>query len=592
MSDATEGDGEPDFAALEARAKRRQMAVFGLVAVVAIGGAGSIFFFGRRAEQQEAQRAAAELRDCLLGAPLDAGESVWRRFRRRQLAVMSLSDADRAVRGAKLWPLSCRDAADRTLQRAAGDTPDAARKGLADLIRELANPTAAWKDLSEPLAGVAALLESLAPGPATRGPEPIPSAVPGVEELPASAALSKKGTSLNHSYTEDNAGASLPVLVDEEGLPAPLFCGFRADSREANCRTLKELGAVRGHGLRLLGTADPDAEHLVFAGRRGSEGVFRTGSPTPIDKLYSYGGYVARDGSVSVLGWDQVEKNLVLVQAVDGKSAKRTPLKPNFRVGNFFYGSQLLWDQVLVRGITPDNERRLFMLPLSGETKSFGLVDIGELPEAGLIRTGEEEQPHLTGCRTQSATVVRVRGYDSDSLTFRIQSGFTSPVRAPAYGVLGCYGTTATVVFPAFGKGGNTRIFHDACTSAGCTHSVVTGQALDRDSSELRPQEAQGLAAVDLSGKLLVAWLAGERGGLRVRLAPPESFDHAPDVIVLDDHVLGGKNAEVSTVLGFRLYSREGFAVLLVSSLSGLHAFRVDPSGTVAPYEVHVKDAP
>jgi hypothetical protein len=56
--------------------------------------------------------------------------------------------------------------------------------------------------------------------------------------------------------------------------------------------------------------------------------------------------------------------------------------------------------------------------------------------------------------------------------------------------------------------------------------------------------------------------------------------------VLFDDHVLEQRNADASTLLGFRLYSREGFAVLLLSSMAGLHAFRIDPSGTVAPFEV------
>ena len=132
---------------------------------------------------------------------------------------------------------------------------------------------------------------------------------------------------------------------------------------------------------------------------------------------------------------------MVLVDKAGSNATVRTPLKPNFQVGNFFYGSQLLWDQVLVRGVTPDNERRLFALQVGkSNTSAFELVDIGELPEPGLIRPGEEEQPHLTGCRSEQATVVRVRGRKHDQITFRINGEFSQPVSAPTWGVLGCHG--------------------------------------------------------------------------------------------------------------------------------------------------------
>lgn len=47
-----------------------------------------------------------------------------------------------------------------------------------------------------------------------------------------------------------------------------------------------------------------------------------------------------------------------------------------------------------------------------------------------------------------------------------------------------------------------------------------------------------------------------------------------------------GKNAGASTVLGFRLYSRETFAVLLLSTMAGAHAFRIDREGVVKPLSV------
>jgi hypothetical protein len=44
------------------------------------------------------------------------------------------------------------------------------------------------------------------------------------------------------------------------------------------------------------------------------------------------------------------------------------------------------------------------------------------------------------------------------------------------------------------------------------------------------------------------------------------------------------------SLLGFRLYSREHFAVLLLSSIAGVHAFRIDSDGSVKPFEVSGTD--
>jgi hypothetical protein len=541
----------------------------------------------KRSERQEVEALVAELRGCLLGAPLEAGENTLQRFRRLQLRALARSDTERMTAGKKIWPLSCRDATERLSKKLKEGATEPQQKSLSSLIQLLSSPEVISKDIVEPFGATLAVLDAVAPGAVPAAKDPLPPAVRSVDSLASLPSLSKKGTALGRSYTEDNPGLSLPVLIDEEGLGAPLLCVFRVSSDDASCRSLSELSAVRGHGLRMLGTSDPDAEHIVFAGRRGSEGIFVTGSKAAIDRVYSYGGYSARDGHVSALGWDEENRNMVLVQRPPGGESSRTPLRPNFRVGNFFYGSQLLWDQVLVRGVTPNEERRLFVLPLGkGATRSFELVDIGELPEPGLIRHGEEEEPHLTGCRSARATVVRVRGTGSDSLTFRLNDRFTLPVQAPTYGVLGCYGTTATVVRVAHGSGGSTRLYHSACTSAGCSHKTLKGDSLDKGSSEIRPETESDIVAVDLAGQLLVVWTAGERGGLRMRMAPPDTFDRADDVVIVDDHVWEGRYARESAVLGFRLYSREGFAVLLVSSMAGVHAFRITPDRAIQPWRV------
>ena len=93
--------------------------------------------------------------------------------------------------------------------------------------------------------------------------------------------------------------------------------------------------------------------------------------------------------------------------------------------------------------------------------------------------------------------------------------------------------------------------------------------------------------AVDLGGKLLAVWLAGERGGLRMRIGAPELFQREPRQVLFDDHVASGKNAVRQYVAGLSVCTRvEHFAVLLLSSMAGVHAFRIDRDGSVKPFEV------
>jgi len=91
------------------------------------------------------------------------------------------------------------------------------------------------------------------------------------------------------------------------------------------------------------------------------------------------------------------------------------------------------------------------------------------------------------------------------------------------------------------------------------------------------------LTAGDLDGKLLVVWGAGEVGGLRMRLAPADKISKAPDIIVFDDLMKQGAVQKTSTLSDARLFTRERFAVLLLSTSSGTFALRIDPEGKTTP---------
>jgi hypothetical protein len=581
-------DSSPDFGALRARSRRRFLVFGGGGLALALAAGGFALWSQQRAARREVENAIDGLRTCLLGGPLDAKESVALRVRRLQLRAIDRTDTELVTGGDKIWPFSCRQPSALALAAIKESASEPQQQTLTALNAFLNPQTAVSRDASAVTTAVVATLDALHPSEVGKASEPLPAAALNVDSLAAIAPLSSKGASFSSTYTEDNPGLSLPVLIDDQDLPSPILCRFQ-EALAAQCHTLGELSAVHGHGLRLLGTSDPEAPNLIFAGNRGAEGVFVAGSSTPIDRVYSYGGYSAKGGSVAVLGYDEAAHGMVLVQKSGSSATVRTPLKPNFRVGNYFYGSQLLWDQVLVRGVTPDDERRLFTLPLDKKDKnSFDLADIGELPEPGLIRDDRRNEPHLNGCRTEQATVVRVRGYDHDFLTFRINGAFSMPVTANTDGVLGCYGSSATLV--AVSKASPFRVQHETCSSAGCNMAIVNEAELDHETSELRIKDAGAVAAVDLAGKLLVVWLAGERGGLRFRMAAPEGFAQAPDTLVFDDHVAEGKVVDATTVLGFRLYSRANFAVLLLSTLAGVHAFRIDANGAIAPFAITMQD--
>ncbi len=580
-------DSSPDFAALQAKAGRRRLIIVGALGAVVVASLGTWIKVQSDRTQREAEAAANQFRGCILGGhPLEADETVWQRMRRLQLHSVGIGERERATKAGEIWPLSCREEAIQARDTVKPDATQPELTAFEKLQKVLSDPSAMSQDVYEAAAPVLAALDARFPGEPAVDAKPLPPRVMDLDALAKVPALSQRGNALGRTYTEDNPGLDLPVLVADQDEAVPFLCTFKSDSTSAQCGTVDKLKDALKHGLRLLGTSDPGSPPLIFAGRRGSSGVYIGPSATLVDSIYSFGGYVAKDGSASVLGWDVDKRALTLVTKAPTAEPKRTVLEPNFHVGNYFYSSQLLWDLVLVRGVTPDNERRLFSLPLAEQSPdSFSLEDIGEIPEAGLIRQGEEEKTHLTGCRTQDATVVRVRGVDRDFVTFRIGGKFSMLRPAPTWGVLGCHGSAATFVEAGFAAGGTT-LHHASCTAAGCNLKEFKRGALDRDTIDLRPLSERDIQAVDVGGKLLAVWIAGDKGGLRMRMAEPELFERTQDTVLFDDHTEGGKKTLDTTLLGFKLYSRQDFAVLLVSSMKGVHAFRIDAAGAVKPFEL------
>lgn len=580
-------DSNPDFG--RPRGPRRWL-ILGAIAAVGVGGIGVFVAQEQARLAADARDQADALRGCLLGGPLEEGETQWARFRRLFMHAAGASQKERIEQGTKRWPFACKDELIAVRDTLKLDLVEGELKAFEDLSRVLGNLSTLPPNVSEVAEPVLAALDAHAPGAVPVADAALPPRARDVDDLKKIAPLATQGSSFQGTYTEENPGIDLPVLVAEDSQPAPLLCLFHAGSLDAACSRLTDLSEAKKQGLRLLGTSADGAGTLVFAGKRGSAGVYlasagKAAETRRVDGLYSFGGTAFADGSAAVLGWDEAKRQIVLSEAPAGKPGARTVLKPNFRVGNYFYSSQLLWGNVFVRGVTPDEERRLFSLPVDGHAKAFDLVDVGELPEAGLIRPGHEEEPHLTGCRAKGTTVIRVRGYDRDFVTFNIDGKFTTLTPAPEWGTLGCGEGSATFVGAGFATKG-TELYFAKCTAAGCNVKELGGDALDRDTLELRPTEDAHVQAVALQDKLLAVWLAGETGGLRMRMGDPELFERAQDTILVDDRTEGGKKAQASSILGFRLYSRGEFAVLLLSSMAGVHAFRIDPTGQLAPYRL------
>src|SRR5262249_10360159 len=145
---------------------------------------------------------------------------------------------------------------------------------------------------------------------------------------------------------------------------------------------------------------------------------------------------------------------------------------------NFYYSSQILWDQILLRGVTKKEERRLFAQHVERSGAPLGpSVDVGELQEPGLVTGGEDEPPHIAGCRTAGGLVVRVKGYDNDFMSFLSGGRWSAPI-SPGLtgGTLSCGkdGAAITRVEPAGEtEAWKTTISQIRCTPAGCQGTVA-----------------------------------------------------------------------------------------------------------------------
>lgn len=589
-----------DELALAQKGKTRK-GVFALlgIAVAAAGGA-ALFARAQTAKaNREASAAWGAFERCMLGAGLAQGETPALRFRALQLTASAMSMEARAAEGDKPWPKRCagyatdlRDAL-KAAGRAKKDGKDLAAfvDALGKKIQEndafaadlAAQITEAWQQ-----AGV----EGVEAAPGVDVPNPPELAKPlTADALGAKEPLSKTSFQLKSALTEAHPGGAMRVLIQDDAAPAsPFLCTFTRASKQATCRALP--GSLKGvkHGLRLLATTEEDAEPLVFAGNRGDAGVYRSDTGDLVEKRYSYGGWATSDGYSSVLGWDEEKRAPLLIRKIANSEPDRTLLEPEFRVGNAYYSTQLVFDQVLLRGVDKEQRRRFYAqkVPKTGPFK-LAPIDVGELEEAGRIEGGPDEPPHIAACRTKDVLVVRVKGYTQDFMSFLADGTWSAPT-SPGFGggVLSCHGKGAAVTrveVAGSDKPWKTGFTQAQCSSAGCSKTRVSLEKFLGGMLQFAPREHK-VDAVDLDGKLLVVWAAGERGGVRMRLAPPGEIERAKDVIVFDDLVKQGQVDKLSTLFDLRLFSREGFAILLLSTVAGVHAIRVEADGSFAPVEL------
>jgi hypothetical protein len=603
----SEGPEGPESDTMEALARDRALRTRKLALVggaLVLGIAGGLVALTRYQEAQSTahiEAAWGSFSRCLAGQPLAAGERADVRFRALQLSAMTVPEPKRAPASGQSWPGRCASLS-YALSEALSEGGKA-QKGAKDLAfwadalgKQLKEGTAFTADLSENISHVWEEAEK-ANLPSAAGPEqppPPPLARPlTADSLARGTPLSKAPFSLKSIHTDPHPNQKLHFLVDEKSIPGtPFLCTITGT--EAQCGSLPKAIADTNQGVRLLGTADDDAAPLIFAGKRGTSGVYRADTGEQVGRIFSYGGYAKKDGFSALLGWNESKDDLVLIRKPSPKDPGDTStIKPDFRMGNYYYNAQMLWDHVLLRGVTKSDSRRLFAQRVTVGDKPLGdPVDIGELTEAGLTEGGPDEPPHIAGCRTVEIMVVRVKGYDNEFVSFLVGNRWSTPVLVPATGgTLSCRKADAAItgVYPSgVDSAWKTTVEQRRCTSAGCTYDELRMEQLLSGQLEFAPKDNRVVAS-DLDGKMLVVWSAGDRGGVRMRLGAADQIAKVDDVILFDDFVKDGKVQNLSTLFDMRIFSREGYALLVMSTVSGVHAVKITPDGAFAPLQIDWK---
>jgi hypothetical protein len=563
---------------------------FGAVAGVILGGA--TIAVVRVADTREAaalEGAWTDLNACLLGAPLANGETPASRAVHVQLAVVGTPKDKRAKAGELAWPASCAAAAFSLAEHA----PSAPEKGaeLADSATALAKAAKADSTATADLgplvdklwADAAASKLKLGAAPAAGGfvaPKPA-TALFTNEALAALPKFLSGNFSLSSVQEAASNGADkLYFLVDQkDALEGPAFCsGDGSDT--VRCAKVPPAAAKASPGLRLWGTTEEKALPFYFTGDRGQLGIYSQGGKDAVASVVAYGASARADGSLYLLAKGET-KDIKLVVA---KPTGAPQDVPGLASGDFesSTGTGLLWDWLVYK--SPGKPGHLFAKKLPGENAAAGMaapIDIGEIDDAPADRV--EKEALVTGCRSDEATAVRLHGQRSDWVALYAAGRWASPARAGTRGgALTCHGVEAVATQVSHVVEQNKDfavITQSRCTSSGCTTAKVNLREAFAGISEIAPADPSAIAAADLGGKLLVVWNGGYAGGVRMRLAAPERFKDAEDVLLADARGARG----LSSVTELRVLPAAKYAIVLMGTTSGVRALRIDASGKVTP---------
>ena len=579
-------------------AKRRKRVL--MIATVVIAVLAAIVGFGimRYMKADAAARVVdgySSLTRCLLGELPKGKATASMRFRAMQLGVLTQGEVKRIPGKSEPWPDRCaryahllHEGVRRALSEEKGKKLAESAKALGD---KLGTKDGYHQDLSEMIDKVFANAKAagiiLNPKPDIAAPPALVTALT-FDALKRESRVTKKPLELGRVHAQAHSSGAVRFIIDDAKIEgAPMLCSFSGDS--AKCDSLHaDIVKASKAGFRLLGTAADGASPLVFAGGTGVDGFFKSDG-TKLGAGRALGGYVAADGFAAVLALKGDRLELLKASGKKTTSGSASP-GGGLELAEPRRDAQLLWNHLVFLGSKSD-ALMLASAPLEPRGRGAGrAVAIGELPGVKLPDklTGISKS-RINGCQSGNTTVVRARVGNSSFLGFWLGNRWSKPVKlSSAGGVLSCNGSVATVTRRDTGGGDSalsSAITHHRCTPTECRSKSQPLRDILEGELGLAPEALVHVAGLD--GKLLMVWQAGQRGGIRMRLAEAARIAKAEDVILFDDRVRDGAVTQKSTVLGMRLLPASDFALLLLSTSTGVHALRIGADGKVGPTAVN-----
>jgi hypothetical protein len=587
-----------DILAAQKRASRKRLAIVAVVVVVLGASAAAALVVLQSRAKTAVKVAYGRFATCTVGSsPLAPNEKASARFRSSQLVAMSMPKEQRMSDvGKEAWPTRCAPLAQEFAATIRANDGNGDLAGATEkLAKALSVDTAFSTDLGPLVDDVyakakASALDGERQSDVKAPPAPA-SATPTLATLPKDARLVSPQTTLAGLHASPFTDTTLRLVVDEKDSPVgPVTCAIAPGDKEISCAKIPAPAAQASPALRMWGTTNDKAHVLAFAGDRGKSGIFDAVTGARIVDKLEYGAYGATSlegGALAYLVWnDKPAATHVTIVGKDGKS-KSTKVVDRTESGNPYYSSTIFWDWIAYKQVRKAAEGIRLVVRSLDPAQIGPPVDIGRIDEVGHIEGGAEEEPHLTACRNGSTTVLRAKGWDDTFLYFKRETWSTAVAAHGQHGVLTCGDNTATITKTWGDRVGAQRFRGGAivteCTVSECKEHIVDIDKVLASNDDLTPREKKNLRAIDVGGKLLVVWSAGDRGGVRMRIGAADQLATAPETILLDDHIRDGEYRDESTLVGLELLPFGKSAVLLLGTVDGVYAFLVGADGKLAP---------